>query len=159
MWTELKTPEDAAALLDLYGDFHDAILKEARYDSGCYVDLDLGMAFSEACHLRCIFQRQRLNPSTIEMIYIGLQSALFFGNELDAINSATLRLQSDGWTWSENCGSQSPQIRARRVFWRIKDDWLGKRERYSAATNQDLEYYEPLEATAGHGRRTRGETI
>ena len=57
-----------------------------------------------------------------------------------------------------------PEIRARRVFWRIKDDWLGKRERYSAATNQDLDYYDPLEATVSpypicHGRRSAGEAI
>lgn len=166
MWNELKTPDDGAYLLALYGYFHDALLKEARFDSGCYVDHDLSIVFNDhfSGHLRCIFQRQLPNPSTIEMIFIGLQCAMLLGNENNEIYGASLELEHDWWIWSEDCGSQSPEIRARRVFWRIKDDWLGKRERYSAATNQDLDYYDPLEATVSpypisHGRRSAGEAI
>ena len=77
MWKKITTNEDIKELMETFDEFHDSCLKKLSYVSGAYVDKKLAM-FPLNClrSLKVIFQRQQLNPITIEIEFIGVEQLL-----------------------------------------------------------------------------------
>ena len=70
-WIELKEESDIKDLLEIFGYFHDACLKELYMWTGTYVNEDLSMAVPGELdtNVKILFQRQYSNPSAIELFF------------------------------------------------------------------------------------------
>ena len=73
-WHNIETQEDIENLMAAYGDFHDACIVSANFQTGVFVDDNMTMHFGSAEEkiLSVTFQRQ-WNPKTIELQFSGLR--------------------------------------------------------------------------------------
>jgi hypothetical protein len=66
-WQELGAPNQIAALMDTFGDFHDACVREMHVVTGHYVAQNLSMSVDWRTTVHMLIQRQFPNPSAIEL--------------------------------------------------------------------------------------------
>jgi hypothetical protein len=141
-WKEIKSQSDADHLMDLFGGFHDACLREAHL----WTDHWVGPTLSMSCpghldnRLRLLVQRQFKDPSAIELLFEELTrfNLVPSPENYDAvIFEATLLVKDENIYWScrDNWKPDSPTrdsgtwVSARRLCWRPVD-WLGRELRY-----------------------------
>ena len=73
MWNEINTEQELFAFLKLYSNFHDCCLKEMRYISGAFVNLNSEMhPINDKRKLYIVFQGQCADITSIEMEFSGL---------------------------------------------------------------------------------------
>lgn len=145
MWNEVKSQNDADALMELFGGFHDGCIKEMKYISGEYVNEELSMnLFNSLRDLYVIFQHQNRNPSTIEVVFSRLirmnlapQDEQFDGIILGAciaVNEDCVIWVDDDWVKAENIGEalneENTWIKAGEMKWRVADEYIGSEEVY-----------------------------
>ena len=139
-WTKLQSQADADRLLDVFGGFHDACLKEAHVATGHYVAENLAMGFGETT-VRLLIQRQFEAPSAIEMLFEGVVRFNLVAARkgyVCIISSATLLVGEGGCHWADRGGwtPGSPDagevtwVEARSALWRHASGWMGPQLRY-----------------------------
>lgn len=139
-WNELKTQKDINKLLDLFGYFHDACLKELKYISGEYVAENLSMnPINTQRKLSVIFQRQYQSPSVIEMVFEGLIKLNLEPNDENCdgiIYGAYMGIRNDLIYWADNEDFSFDEpgsctwIVANKAKWRFAGEYIGKIEAY-----------------------------
>jgi hypothetical protein len=145
MWNEIANENDLNNFLHMFGSFHDSCIKEFKYLSGAYVECDLSMyPINNERLLKVIFQRQYNSPSVVEIEFSGLiQLNLFLENAniyTCEVLDATMIICRDRIYWCD-CGGLSESelkhyhgvmICAAKARWRTADEYLGKKEVYTA---------------------------
>jgi hypothetical protein len=157
-WTEIPDQAAADRLLTLFGHFHDSLLRECKYCSGTFIDLQRTLHLGRKPFLRCLFQRQWANPLAVELVFGELRELQLKPDPDNGIELASIQVELDQIKWSDDCGGL---IHSRTLHWRVVDDWIGIRERFTAVCETDLEYYtaEPDEDERLHYVRFRGKKI
>lgn len=137
MWKQLKSSEDALALMQEFGNFHDGCIREMHLWGGYFVDTNLSMTCPDTPDLKCrvVVQRQWLTPATIEMLFIGVShcSICAEAGYDRIIGSATLEVGNAGVIWSPDSHfdlksgafGASSAIVARHMYWRSIENGLG----------------------------------
>src|SRR3989442_14907300 len=127
-WREIRSQADADALMEAFGGFHDACLRELHLWTDHYVEPDLSMSCPG--HLdtraRVLIQRQFRDPSAIE---------LFF-DEITRFNLVATPENYDSIIFTA-----SLVVLEREIFWSPEEDWapdLPNRDRYSYIAARQL---------------------
>ncbi len=142
-WREVSNQANLDELTDIFGEFHDACLKEMHLWTDTWVEPNLSMSVGTgwSYHARLLFQRQWKDPSAIEIIFDEIRSvhiALSPPNYDDIIFSATLLLKDGVFFWAE-AGNWQPDdpncnditwIAASQMKWRDVSGWMGEDLRY-----------------------------
>lgn len=131
-WERIASQADADRVGELFGGFHDSLIKELYFAAGAAVDRDGGCTWRSLPHLRVLFHSQ-WKPAGLEIYFYGVDEVTGLmspGQELRY--GAALRWTSESVTWE----GEGTVIRGAIALWRLEPDWLGPRERY---LNQDLE--------------------
>lgn len=126
MWNVVKNQYDIENLNDLFGDFHDSILKEFHYFSGSYVDESLNMyPINDLRKLSVVFERQYANPMSIELEFEGLVKLKIEPVDdqyTSEIQCAKLKMENGYFYWSDSDNELSisgNEICATSLKWRI----------------------------------------
>lgn len=141
-WNHVRSQANADALLDAFGHFHDACVREAHLFGRHWVNENLSMACPANLDqsIRLLVQRQCSAPSAIELLFDELTRFNLVPAKEDFIGlilQATLLVRGDQILWAPY-GSWTPEsadaendtwISARRLRWRIVD-WMGEELRY-----------------------------
>lgn len=136
-WKEIKVKKDVEELNNIFGNFHDAYLKEVCFSSGSYVNNDLSMHEVNNPIARFLFQRAWKNPAAIEIQFedvIQINIKPGNKNEFSDIIVAHLYFEDGIYFWSakdyeyiEEGKDDYTWIAAKKVKWRICDEYLGKK--------------------------------
>jgi hypothetical protein len=117
-YTEINTQMDIDVLMNLYGGFHDAVIIDANFKSGCYVDENLCMGFGDEQSRELVLRLHRQwKPANIEMRFTGVRRVHIVGfmdNYLPDILVCHLAFHNDLLigcdepliVWSDNDGSK-----------------------------------------------------
>ncbi len=139
-WKCIKTQAEVDELNELFGNFHDACLKELCFSTGGFVSENYAMHVISNPVARLLFQRQKRDPAVIELEFDGilqinikpvgedqgvdiisthlyLEEGIFFWNEKD-------------YEYHEKGKNECTWIAARAVRWRAKDSALGSKMVY-----------------------------
>ena len=140
-WQELSAPNQIDVLMDLFGHFHDACVREIHVTTGHYVAQNLSMSVDWRTTVHMLIQRQFPNPSAIELRFedvVGVKVCPPPPGSVAIIFSATLFLRDEVLYWAEE-RDWSPESTARnevtwvaagRVWWRDASEWMGPDLRY-----------------------------
>ena len=144
-WIQINSQSDIETLLKVFGEFHDACLRELHLCTGSSVNKNLSMAVGLGWdyHAKVLFQRQWNNPCAIEISFDEIRKinlAPSPPNHDSSIFSATLLLEDDVVYWADvgNWRPEDPDcndaswIAAGRVKWRDKSEWIGEAPRYGS---------------------------
>jgi len=126
--------------MELFGDFHDACLREIHVLTGHYVDPDLRMHVDWRTTVHMLIQRQFANPSAIELRFDEVIELRVFppSPNYDAVLFDAAFFLRDGicywadrgnWT-PESHGGKATWIAARKAYWRDASEWIGPDIRY-----------------------------
>lgn len=146
-WNEIEGAEDIEKLMNIFGGFHDACLKELYLWTEYYVDQDLSMHIGqEDYRVRILFQREWRNPSAIEMVFENVLELNIRSCPKDyelTIKEAAFIQHNNLFYWAD-CSDWSPEksgdgaswISAQKVKWRDVSDWMGPELRYGVKTDE-----------------------
>lgn len=143
-WTEVKTQEDADVLLNVFGGFHDACIREAHLATGYWVSENLHMAVAAGLDntIQFLVQRQFKNPSAVVLCFeeVTRFNLVPAPESMDSIIlEATLLVRDRTIYWSVE-GGWTPDganrdavtwLSAQKLRWRAVD-WLGEELRWGA---------------------------
>jgi hypothetical protein len=140
-WQSLGSPAQIKALLGLFGDFHDACVREIHVATGHYVKQDLAMTCDWRTTVHVLIQRQFAGPSAVELRFeevVGLRVCPPGPNHDSVLFDAALFLRDgivywadrDGWTPEVSDRDDSTWVSARKAYWRDASEWLGPQLRY-----------------------------
>lgn len=142
-WNAVKTDEDIKNVLDHFGHFHDACLKEAKYISGSYVNENYSMKpIDDLRQVNIIIQKQNRIHSVIEFQFEGIERLNIVPAEAnyDSIISGVLLELRDGYIYFADYGinidelekysSRITWIKAKRLKWREVNQYIGSSEIY-----------------------------
>ena len=145
MWEKISTNDEILTFMERVCGFHDSCIKEMRYVSGAYVDVNLSMfPLNNQRVLKVLIQRQYEKDSMIEMEFQGLKYAKFFPadeNYTCEISDSTMFMKDGSIYWCD-CGNVSESnledytgtlICAARLKWRSIENHLGENEFYHSA--------------------------
>jgi hypothetical protein len=141
-WKEIKTQNDADALMNLVGEFHDGCIREAHLWTGYWIDNNLSMNCPDNLHnrIRFLIQRQWRNPSAVELLFEEVTRFLLVPaseNYDSIILQAILLVRNNDIYWSVDSrwSLYSPYrdectwISSKKLRWR-EVDWLGEKLHY-----------------------------
>lgn len=148
-WNEVTDPDE---LLKPTDHFYDFILKECKFDSAQYSN-EHGTDLADVSnnHVRLLLQKGSLALELLGQGVHHLQLAPEPGEVWDELEllpnlenqiTASSGTRKIGWILRDPRGTFS--IECQRLHWREVPTWTGLRERYSAASDHDLCYYDPL---------------
>ena len=145
-WNEVSTQDSIDHLLDTFGGFHDACIREAHLTTKHWIDQNLSMHCTPDLDtsISFIVQRQFINPSCIEMKFDGVVHINWSPspeNYDSAIYDATVGFENSSIYWvidTEDSPSRlDPKkncwVLAKSLRWRVADEFLGGELHY---TNQ-----------------------
>jgi hypothetical protein len=130
--------------MSLFGNFHDACVREIHAVTGHYVDEGLSMTVAWRTTVHMLVQRQNRRLSAIELRFeevVGLRLSAPLPDYVNFIVNATFLIQdgifywADRTDWTPDSTSDDTWVAARKVYWRDASEWLGPRLRYR--TNAD----------------------
>ncbi len=133
-WKEIYNDQDIDSLLNLYGFFHDACLREVHIVTRESVTKDLTMKFDGELIATLLFQRQYRNPSVIELRFEDVKQFNFNPPEPNydsVIYDATFKKIDNLFYWASEENWQigdndAVWISGKRVFWRERSDLIGQ---------------------------------
>jgi hypothetical protein len=148
-WKEIKTQADADALMNIFGGFHDACLREAHLWTGHWVSSELSMSCPGNLdnRLRLHVQRQFKNPSAIELLFEELTrfNLVPTPENYDAIiYEATLLIRPEmifwtpdhNWSPEDTDRDECTWVSAKKLRWRTVD-WLGDNLHYGPKEEEE----------------------
>ncbi len=142
-WVEVTNQADLDGLMNTFGAFHDACIKEMHLWTESYVDSDLFMSCPPHLdtHVRLLIQRQFEDPSAIELLFDEVRRINVVpspDNYDSIIFDATLLFTEDVFYWAD-AGRWLPDqedsmnttwIAANKLKWRDASEWMGEELRY-----------------------------
>ncbi len=142
-WHEIKGPDQIEQLMNRFGRFHDGCIREIHVATGHSVGEDLSMDCDWRTTVHLLVQRQRPDPSAMELRFeevIELHVSPPPPDYVSIIFAATFFSQDGIFYWSEDVRwslestqrDESTWIAARRVWWREASQWMGERLRYKS---------------------------
>ncbi len=143
-WIELADNTEIHALMETFGGFHDACIREIHLVTGHFVAPNLSMNVDWRATVRMIVQRQYVKPSAIELRFDELVGLKFAAPEPDCasvILNATCVIRDGILYWADD-GFWTPEapeardctwVAARHAYWRDVGDWLGSELRYGSS--------------------------
>lgn len=149
-WKEIHTEKDIEDLLNIFGGFHDGVLREMHLWNDYYVDKDLSMCSgNRMLNAKVLFQRQLENPSVIEMLFLGIDKINIVSTPLNCwymIFDATLTYRDGLYYWAEagnwEIGDDTViWMSAKSIQWRSVDGWLGSKLRYGSCEETIKGYF------------------
>ena len=120
---EITTQEEMDRLLDSMAGFHDSMTKEVHLINRGSVEPDGGMFMTHRLDAQVLLQTQAPPPRAAELVFIGIQEIRmeppgeYFSATGTVERDLSIRMSFD----------RSFEIRARRLFYRMRPDWLGSR--------------------------------
>jgi hypothetical protein len=142
-WKSLTSQTQIDEFMRLFGQFHDACLKEVHISTGHYVGKDLAMAApsDEATQGHLLFQRQFHDFSAIELAF---EKIVRFNmvppkkNHCWIIFEATMTLTDELIYWADvsRWSPHDPRcdtatwIAAKSLCWRDASNWMGPKLQY-----------------------------
>jgi hypothetical protein len=141
-WKEVDTQDDADALMEVFGNFHDSCIREAHLWTDHWVSSELSMSCSTHLDvkIRFLIQRQFTKPSAVELLFEYVTRFNLVPspeNCVSVILAATLLVQDGIVFWSPE-GDWRPDkpnadeftwVSARRLRWH-EVGWLGETLHY-----------------------------
>jgi hypothetical protein len=138
-WQALQNPAELEELMSLFGDFHDACVREIHAVTGHYVHESLSMTADWKTTVHMLIQRQYRPLSAIELRFeevVGLRLSAPPPDHVNIIINAAFFIRDSIFYWADN-SSWTPEssgedtwVAARKVYWRDVSEWLGARLRY-----------------------------
>ncbi|SDY91113.1 hypothetical protein SAMN05660462_01199 [Proteiniborus ethanoligenes] len=141
-WKEINSENDINDLLKTFGGFHDGVLREMHLWNDYYVDEDLSMDSGDGMlNAKVLFQRQGKEPSTIEMLFWGVNKINIIStppNHWYMIFDTTLVYKDGLYYWAEagdwEIGDNSVTwLSSKNIKWRSVDGWLGSKLKYGTS--------------------------
>jgi hypothetical protein len=140
-WQDLAMPAQIERLMSLFGNFHDACLREMHVVTGHYVNPNLSMHVDWRTTVHMLVQRQYAELSAIELRFEEVVALHVCPPPPDSsanILSAALFLRDGVLYWADNSDwtPESPElgdvtwVAARKASWRDAGEWLGPNFRY-----------------------------
>jgi hypothetical protein len=140
-WQLLRNPTDIAQLMQLFGNFHDACIREIHIGTGHYVAEDLRMTVDWKTTVHVLVQRQFRRPSAIELRFEEVVGLRYSAPQPDCENiifNAAFFIRDDTFYWADSSqwtpesaeSAEDTWVAARKVSWREASDWLGPSLRY-----------------------------
>lgn len=137
-WIEIKSEEEAKALLKKFGCFHDACIKEAHLWTQHRVNENLSMSCSGELDtsIKFVVQRQFRNPSCIELLFEKVTRINIVPspeNYDQIIYEALIGIEDGEFFWCVD-SSETPKgldsnkdtwIKSKILKWRVADEMLG----------------------------------
>lgn len=130
--------------MSLFGNFHDACVREIHAVTGHYVDDTLSMTVDWRNTVHMLIQRQYRVFSAIELRFeevVALRLSAPAPDWENSIKDAAFFIRDDifYWadygTWTPESSSESTWVAARKVYWRDASEWMGASLHYR--TNAD----------------------
>ena len=147
-WKEITTQADADALMELFGGFHDACLREAHLWTDHWVSTDLSMSCPGKLdnRIRFLIQRQFKAPSAIELLFEEVTrfnlvpspenyDSIIFAASLLVHNGVIFWSPEGNWKPDGPRRDESTWVSAKQLRWR-EVPWLGQKLHYGANENE-----------------------
>jgi hypothetical protein len=138
-WQALQDQTQVTELMSLFGNFHDACLREMHVVTGHHVHENLSMTVDWRTTVHMLIQRQYRRLSAIELRFeevVGLRLSPPPPGCENIIRNAAFFVQdgifywADNSTWTPESSSENTWVAARKVYWRDASEWLGPILRY-----------------------------
>ena len=140
-WNEINTSLSLENFMTTFGWFHDSCIKELKYISGAYVDINLCMnPINSMRTVKVIFQRQYKEPMVVEVEFSDLINLVLYPVDEKAtcdLHGASMFIKDGKIYWYDTDHIDSPTnkhngtwICANKVRWRIVDEYIGEEEIY-----------------------------
>jgi len=138
-WQALQSQAQLGELMYLFGNFHDACVREIHLVTGHYVHETLSMTVDWRTTVHMLIQRQYRRLSAIELRFeelVGLRFSAPLPDCENIIHDAAFFIQNgvfywaDSSAWTPESSSENTWVAARRVYWRDASEWLGASLRY-----------------------------
>ena len=146
-WKSISNEEESKELLRLFGEFHDACIKEAHMWTGHSIDESLSMTVVGGLDtsIKFVVQRQFRNPSCIELLFEEVTRINFVPspeNYDSIIYECNLGYENEQFYWvidtsqepSDLNANEDSWVRSKKLSWRIADDLLGSELHYGNNT-------------------------
>jgi hypothetical protein len=143
-WQALQNQTQLEELMSLFGNFHDACVREIHAVTGHYVDESLSMTVDWRTTVHMLIQRQYRRLSAIELRFeevVGLRVSAPPPDYENIIYGAAFFIQDGIFYWADN-GAWTPEssgentwVAARKVYWRDASEWMGARLHYRTNTD------------------------
>ncbi|MCU7804983.1 MAG: hypothetical protein KZQ96_17480 [Candidatus Thiodiazotropha sp. (ex Lucinoma borealis)] len=138
-WRKITNEIDADELMDIFGGFHDACIREAHLYTEHYVNNDLSMNCpgNLDTSIRFVVQRQFKDPACIELLFEGVTRFNLVptsDNYDSVIYEARIGIEKEEVYWSvdtnkppSNCkANRDTWVSAKTLKWRPNDQYLGR---------------------------------
>ena len=138
-WREITDEDVIQELMTVFGNFHEGCIREIHIATGHSVAQDLSMHCDWRMTVHMLVQRQRRDPSAIEMRFEEVADFRLSPPPRDFVSvifQAAFVLHEGVFYWSEDgnwsLGARQgvPVIAARKVWWRDASEWMGAELRY-----------------------------
>ena len=135
----MQDQPDVDELMRIFGNFHDACIREVHIETGHYVFENFSMSVDWRTTVHVLVQRQSRTLCAIEMKFEELVSLRLDAPPRDHENiiySACLSILDNVFWWVPNGDDPSKPpidgtwVAARQLHWRDASDWLGPKLRY-----------------------------
>ncbi len=137
-WKNVTTEESAKELMNVFGGFHDACIREAHLFSQHFVNDELTMNCTGDLDtsVQIVVHRQFRNPACIELLFEGVTRLNFVpspDNYDSVIYEAKVGLENGEIYWSIDIVKPPSQCKAnydtwicsKSLKWRARDEYLG----------------------------------
>jgi hypothetical protein len=140
-WQALQNPTQLEELMHVFGNFHDACVREIHVGTGHHVDESLSMTVDWKTTVHVLIQRQYRPLSVIELRFeevVGLRFSAPPPDHENIIYGAAFFIRDDIFYWADDASwtpessSENTWVAARKAYWRDVSEWLGARLRYRA---------------------------
>ena len=138
-WKDITSVNDANELVDLFGGFHDACIREAHLFTDHYINGDLSMNCpgNLDTSIRFVVQRQFRNTACIELLFGGVTRCNLVptpDNYDSIIYEAKIGIENGEIYWvldtdrppSKCKANRDTWVSSKTLKWRPNDEFLGK---------------------------------
>ena len=143
-WKELNSQQQIDEFMENMDYFHDGCIKELRFVSGAYVNVDLSMMPVNTCRtVYLVIQRQYEDPSAVEIRFEGVEwlslkpanekyTCEIFGAHMCIEGDMIVWFDSDNFkeSYTELYKEDVTLVKAHKVYWREADELLGEEPVY-----------------------------
>jgi len=146
-WKSILNEEESKKLLQRFGGFHDACIREAHMWSGHSIDDDLAMTVSSSLDtsIKFVIQRQFRDPSCIELLFEEVTrinivpspenyDSIIYGSNLGKENDEFFWVVDTTQNPSQLKSTEDSWVTSKKLSWRVADELLGKKLNYGKNT-------------------------
>jgi len=134
---DVRTLDELDAFLNVVGGFHDGIIKEVHWVNNDHICEDLSMLPYQRARVRMLVQRQRKNPSAVELVFedvwrMRLDTLSFIFDSDLAAEEPPKGFGADGLPLLV-LKMESSEVVFAQMRWRDASEWMGTELRFAPA--------------------------